>query len=114
MKSILGKILFIILFSVTIFANVNVSVEPPLVYRGGVVNFIISADGDNIEFPEIQEIAGFPVIGTSSSHSINVINGDITKDISKTYSFKPDKNITIPSFSVRVDGKVYKSKRAKG
>ena len=111
MKLILGKVFFIVLFTVTIFANVNVSVEPPLIYRGGVVNFIISADGDNIEFPDIKEIAGYPIIGTSSSHSINVINGNITKNISKTYSFKPDKNITIPPFNIKVDNKIYKTKK---
>ncbi len=113
MRAILGKISFVILFTVTLFADVKVLVEPPLIYRGGVVNFIMSADGNSIKFPDIKEIDGFPIIGTSSSHSINVINGDITKNISRTYSFKPDRNVTIPQFKIEVDGRIYETKELK-
>ncbi len=113
MRAILGKISFVILFTVTLFADVKVLVEPPLIYRGGVVNFIMSADGNSIKFPDIKEIDGFPIIGTSSSHSINVINGDITKNISRTYSFKPDRNVTIPQFKIEADGRIYETKELK-
>ncbi len=113
MRAILGKISFVILFTVTLFADVKVLVEPPLIYRGGVVNFIMSADGNSIKFPDIKEIDGFPIIGTSSSHSINVINGDITKNISRTYSFKPDRNVTIPKFKIEADGRIYETKELK-
>jgi hypothetical protein len=114
MKQILGKILILLFLTITVFAGVKVSVTPPAIYKGDSVNFIISADGNSIEFPKIQEIAGYPIVGTSSSQSVSIINGgSVTKTVSKTYSFRPDKSITIPSFSVNVDGNIYKTKELK-
>ena len=112
MKKILGS-LIIIFLSVNIFANVDVSVSSPAVYRGDIVNYTISADGTNIDFPKIKEIDKYPIIGTSSAQSINIINGTTTRTISKTYSFRPDKSLTIPSFTVKADGKSYKTKELK-
>ena len=109
MKQILGKIFLILFLTINSFAEVTASVNPPAVYKGDVVNFIISADGGNIDFPKIQEISGYPILGTSSSQSVNIINGNITKTVSKTYSFRPDKSITISPLSVSVDGKSYKT-----
>jgi len=113
MKQILGKIFLILFLTIDIFATVDVSVSQPAIYKGDIVNFTISADGNSIDFPKIREIGGYPIIGTSSSQSINMINGDITKTISKTYSFKPKKSVTIPSFTVNADSKTYKTKELK-
>jgi hypothetical protein len=113
MKQILGKIFLILFLTINSFAEVTASVNPPAVYKGDVVNFIISADGGNIDFPKIQEISGYPILGTSSSQSVNIINGNITKTVSKTYSFRPDKSITISPLSVSVDGKSYKTQELK-
>ena len=112
MKKILGS-LIIIFLSVNIFANVDVSVSSPAVYRGDIVNYTISADGTDIDFPKIKKIDKYPIIGTSSAQSINIINGTTTRTISKTYSFRPDKSLTIPSFTVKADGKSYKTKELK-
>lgn len=110
MKQTLGKLFLILFLSVNLFADVKVSVSSPAIYNGDIVNFTISADGDKIEFPEIGTIGGYTVIGTSSAQSINMINGDVTKTTSKTYSFRPQKSLTISSFSVKADGKTYKTK----
>ncbi|HHH50879.1 MAG TPA: protein BatD [Campylobacterales bacterium] len=113
MKQILGKIFLILFLTINGFAQITASVNPPAIYKGDVVNFIISADGGDINFPQIQEIAGYPIVGTSSSQSVNIINGDMTKTISKTYSFRPDKPVTIPPLSITVDGKSYKTQELK-
>jgi len=113
MKQILGKIFLILFLTINSFADVTASVNPPAVYKGDIVNFVISADGGDIEFPQIQNIAGYPIIGTSSSQSINIINGNMSKTISKTYSFRPDKSVTIPPLSVKVDNKTYQTQELK-
>jgi hypothetical protein len=113
MRQILGRVFLILFLTINIFAGVNVSVSSPAVYRGDIVNFTISADGKDIEFPNIREIAGFTIIGNSSAQSINMINGEVTRTISKTYSFKPTKSVVIPSLSVNADGKLYKTKELK-
>jgi hypothetical protein len=113
MRQILGRIFLILIFTVNLYSKIDVSVSQPAIYRGDIVNFTISADGDTIEFPAVNEIAGYPIIGTSSSQSINIINEDVTKTISKTYSFKPQKSVTIPSFKVSVDGKSYDTEELK-
>jgi len=113
MKQILGRLFLILFLTIKTFAGVSASVNPPAIYKGDNVNFIISADGDNISFPQIDEIAGYAVIGTSSSQSVNIINGNMTKTISKTYSFKPNKSVTIPPFTIKIDGKEHKTKELK-
>ena len=116
MKQTLGKItkLFLILiFTSFTFAEVKVSITPSTVYKGDIVNFIITADGNSILFPKINEIEGNPIIGTSSSESISMINTNITRTTSKTYSFRASKSITVPSFIVKIDGKEYQTEELK-
>jgi len=110
MKQTLGKLFLILFLSVNLFADVKVSVSSPAIYSGDAVNFTISADGESIEFPQIGDIEGYTIIGTSSSQAINMINGDITRTTSKTYSFRPQKSVTIPSFTVKSDGQTYQTK----
>jgi len=116
MKQTLGKVtkLFLILFlTVTASADVKVSVSSPVIYENEIINFIITADGENITFPKINDIEGYPIIATSSSQSISMINTDITKTTSKTYNFRASKPLTIPSFPVKADGKEYMTKELK-
>ena len=103
----------ILLLNINLLAGVSVAVNPPNIYKGEPTNFTISADGSDIEFPKIEEIEGYPIVGTSSSQSINVINGSMTKTTSKTYSFRPEKSLTIPSFTVTADGQEYQTNSLK-
>jgi hypothetical protein len=110
-KRTLGKIIFL-LFILTVnslYAEPIVSLSSPVIYRGDSVDVTITADGKSIEFPDISEIEGFAITGTSTSESINIINGSTTRTKSQNYHFRPTKSITIPSFKVRVDGKDYKT-----
>jgi len=107
MKQIHGKVLLFILLSINLFANVVATVQPQSIYKGDSVTFTITASGEDIKFPEINEIEGFRVQGTSTSQSIQMINTSITKTTSKSYIFKPTKTISIPSYSVEVDGQTF-------
>ena len=111
MKQTLGRLFLLLLFlSITLFAEVVVSLKPQAIYRGDATTLVITVNGENIEFPTIDEINGTPIEGTSSSQSIQFINGNMTKRVSKSYSFRPTHSMTIPSFEVKVDGKSVKSK----
>ena len=110
MKQTLGKLFLILILSSVAFAGVKVSVNPPAVYKGDMVQLTITAEGNDIEFPQIAQIGDSPVMGTSSSQSVNIINGKMSKTISKTYSFRATKSLKVPSFVVKVDGKEFKTK----
>ena len=106
----LGKILILLLITtITIFANVEASLDKNYIYSGDTVKFTIKADGKNVEFPQIDEIEGFPILNTSSNTQIVYINGKLNQSKSKSYYFAPTKSVIIPSYSVKVDGKDYKT-----
>ena len=112
MKHTLGKkikLFLILILTSFAFAEVKVSLSSSTIYEDNIVNFIITADGNNIVFPKINDIEGNPILGTSSSESISMINTDITRTTSKTYSFRASKSLTIPSFIVQADGEEYKT-----
>ncbi|HHS92857.1 MAG TPA: hypothetical protein ENK82_05875, partial [Campylobacterales bacterium] len=96
MKQTLGRLLFLLLtLSTVTFASVKASLSNPAVYEGDMVTLTITADGSDILFPKIDNIAGNPVQGTSSSQSISVINGVTTRTLSKSYTFRATKTIEI-------------------
>jgi len=109
MKQIHGKLLLFILLSINLFANVVATVQPQSIYKGDAVTFTITANGEDVKFPKINEIGGFRVEGTSTSQSIQMINSSITKEISKSYIFRPTKTVTIPSFLVEADGETFET-----
>jgi len=114
MRNILGKFTLLFLLPVWLIAsNIHVSVDKREVIRGDTVTFTITANGDNIDFPVINSIDGFPILGTSQQSNISIINGSITKSLSKSYTFAPMKDVTIPSFELKIDGKTYKTESIK-
>jgi len=106
--SILGS-LILLLLPVILLANVTASVDKRAIYPGDSVTFTISATGSDIEFPKIDTIDGFSVTDSGVSTNIVIINGNMKKTKKHLYSFAPDKNVTIPSFLVKVDNKEYKT-----
>ncbi len=107
----LGKIFLFL--PLILFAQVDVSVSKNAIFPGESVDFIISATGSDIKFPNINKIADYPITNSGMSTSLVIINGKASKTIKKFYTFTPDKNITIPSFKVIVDGKEYQTKPIK-
>ena len=107
------KKLIFLLLPLFLLASVKLSVNKTHLTKGEELVITITASGKDIKFPNITNIAGYNVIGTSIVSSIEVINGAMSEKLSKSYIIIPDRNITIPSFSVEVDGKIYKTKPVK-
>lgn len=110
MLKLLGK-LFILCCLVSLSYAARAYISSDSVSLGDRVVLILKADGSSVEFPKITEIAGFEVISTSQSQNIQNINGNITKSIQKEYHFYPSKSIEIPSYTIKVDGKVEKTEQ---
>jgi hypothetical protein len=109
MKNNLGKIFIFWIFLCTgLFADVKLTVNSPAIYAGEMASFTITSNSDgDVEFPEINTVDSYNIINRSSSSSTTIINGNYSKKTSKTYSFAPTKDVTIPAFEVKVDGKTY-------
>ena len=111
----LGKVIWIVILSLQCAwsASVEATVSSTEVVSGNEVQFRIKAVGDDAVFPDIQTIVGHKVQGThsSSSSSYSFINGNMKSEhaTTKTFSFVPTKDMTIPSYEIEIDGKVYKT-----
>ena len=105
-RQLLGKLTALLLLPLFLFADVKESVDRNALYRGDSVTYTIAVSGKDVEFPTIIEIGGNPIISTSGSQNISVINGDFQKTVSKSYVFTPKASLEIPSYKVLVNGGV--------
>ncbi|MDM5271309.1 BatD family protein [Sulfurovum sp. zt1-1] len=111
----LGRVIvFLTLLAQFVYsAGVSASVSSNEVMEGNVAQLQIRAEGDEIEFPQISEIDGTPVVGTSiqSSRNMTYINGEMKSEkiTTKIIGFVPKKDLTIPSYTVMIDGKNYQT-----
>jgi len=89
-------------------ASVKATVNDPNVVEGNSVRLTLEATGEDVRFPAIDSIGSYPVEGTSNMtySSFREVNGKTTRENIKkqVLSFTPDKAMTIPSFSIQVDG----------
>lgn len=97
------KIIILILFTTMLFSNVNIKASKTFVNNENIY-FELEAFGNNIKFPKIEKIDNFTVQEAGQSRSISNINGKITNKIIKRYVLRANKDFTIPSFSILVDG----------
>lgn len=103
----LGKIGALLIASVLpLLAAVKATVDRPLVYRGEPVTLTIQAEGENIAFPQLYEIAGYPIEGQSSQRHVSIINGQTQRTVERQLQFTPAQDVTIPSLDISVDGKM--------
>ncbi len=102
MKKILGSLL---IFVLTLSANVTLKTDKLSLYPGDSLNITIKASGKDIKFPDINQIAGFDIVGIANGSSTTIINGNITNSQTKTYTIVPTNSFTIPKLKVIVDGK---------
>ncbi len=115
----LGKVLLVITLALQCVwsDSVEATVSSTEVVSGNAVQLRIKAVGDDAEFPDIQTIDGHSVVGThsGSSSSYSYINGKMKSQHSttKTLTFVPTKNMTIPSYEIEIEGKAYKTKPIK-
>lgn len=98
--------------------NISISVDAPRVAEEGNVfhvRYSINTDpGNQFSIETCNEIQASGRPQTSTSNSISIINGNVTKNYTytETRQFRATKKGTfpIPVASVKIDGKTYKSK----
>jgi len=105
----LGKFLIILLMPYMLHASIKASLDTHYVELGDTVTYSLSISGDNVKNPNIQTICGVDVISTSSQRNIQMINTNITKTITFSYQFVPQKSCEIPPVEIEVDSKLQKS-----
>jgi len=107
-------LIYILLISVISAGNLDIKVSSTQLIQGEELRVKLLADGDDIKFPKIDKVAGYVVenIRKSSISKMQFINGQFSTKKQKILSFLlyPKKSITLPSFKVTIDGKVYKTK----
>ncbi|MCB4742841.1 MAG: BatD family protein [Sulfurovum sp.] len=95
-------------------ASVEVVVSPKEAVQGNPVQLKIIAEGEGIGFPQIDTINGVPVEsrGMTRQTSIQIINGKETQTHTTTLvlTFAPKSDMTIPVYTVKIDGKEYQTK----
>ncbi|RUM72838.1 MAG: hypothetical protein DSZ08_00140 [Sulfurovum sp.] len=112
---ILGRVwlLFVLSFAIVWAAQVESTVDRQEIVSGESVTLQITAKGDKVAFPNIQEINGMKVTdaGTSRQSAVSVTFNGIKSEVStvKRYRFEPTRDMTIPAYTVNISGKQYRT-----
>ncbi len=102
----LGKIFFTCIFlATTLSAGLSVSVDATDVTIGERVTLRVVVSGKDAMAPQLSSICGENIISTSSSTSVQGINGVFTKKQIFEYVFVPTSSCTIEPITVQIDGK---------
>jgi len=110
-----GKVViaFIVSIGLAYAAEVKATVDTVEVVKGNPVTLRIKATGGSAAFPKILMVEDAPVTGTStsSSRNLSMANGSVTSEVSTTkiIQFMPEHDMTIPSYTVNISGKKYKT-----
>ena len=113
------RILFILftihysLFTLLNAASVEATLSTTEVVQGNMVQLKIKAIGNRAAFPDISEIGGSQVVGRhkGQNNSFTYING-VMKNVRSTslvLTFAPQHDTIVPSYSINIDGTVYKT-----
>ena len=114
MNRILGSLLFLGLTFLTA-GNITASVDTTKVIKGDSVLLTLSVVGKNIDnIPNIEKINGVNIESIQRRSGTNFVHVNGVSSMEHTQililEFKPDHNMTIPVFSVKVDGETKKTK----
>ena len=77
------------------------------------MTYDITASGNDISFPNLSNIGGAPIISTSSSSRLSIMNGQRSSTKTKSMSFYATTNMTIPRYIVQIDGRNYQTQEIK-
>jgi len=110
----LGSLLFLT-FSTLYGGSISATLDSQEVFEGDTVILTLAVTGKNIDYiPEIDEIAGQKVLNIQRRSGTNFVHVNGVNSMEKTQTlmleFRPEDNLTIPSFSVKVDGKMESTK----
>jgi len=112
-KTILLFTIHYLLFTFLQAGEVIAEVSQKEVVAGNTIQLRLKAIGDRASFPKIQEIDGVKVLGRSQTqnNSISYINGKMSNihSTSLILTFAPEHDMTIPSYTVKVDGQSYRT-----
>ncbi len=111
----LGKVVIALVLSIGMAfgSGVKAIVDTLEVVKGNPVNLRIKATGGSAAFPKILMIEDAPVVKHSSdtSYELKMANGAFSKEMITTevIRFVPKHDMTIPSYTVNISGKKYKT-----
>ena len=111
---ILGSLLFLT-FNFLMAGSISATIDSQEVFEGDTVILTLAVTGKNIDYiPEIDEIAGQKILTVQRRSGSNFVQIDGVNSMEKTQTlileFRPEHNLTIPSFSLNVDGKLESTK----
>ena len=114
---ILGSLIFFT-FSTLYGGSISATLDSQEIFEGDSVILTLAVTGKNIDYiPDIDEIAGQKILTLQRRSGSNFIQVDGVNSMEKTQTlmleFKPEHNLTIPSFSVKIDGKLESTKPIK-
>jgi hypothetical protein len=93
--------------------GVKATVSNTEIVQGNMLQIQIKASGNRAAFPNIQQIEGLPVLGRheSQNNSFTYINGKMKNERTTTLvlTIAPKQDMTIPSYTVNIDGQKYKT-----
>jgi len=96
--------------------EVKVLVSDTEIVAGHVIRLKIRATGDKVIFPDIDEIDGVKVLEKEErvTNMFHYVNGVLKKErTTLILTFAPHHDMTIPSYDIDIDGKMYKSEAVK-
>ncbi len=104
----LGKLILLFLTSLSLWAEIKVSVDKDQITRGERVTMTlrISAESAEVKIPPFDELCGYSVEGRMQSRKDIFSNGKRAQEISLMYEFMPQRSCVIEPFAVSVNGKV--------
>jgi len=116
MNKILGSLL--LTFSFLWAGSITATVDTEEVLKGDSVLLTLSVVGRDIDrIPDIEEINGQKVMNVQRRSGTNFVHVNGVSSMEKTQililEFRPDANMTIPSFSAKVDGEIKKTEPIK-
>jgi hypothetical protein len=103
------KFFILIFFITSLYSDVLIKSGDTFISNENFI-FEIEANGSNVDFPKIDKIDNYIVSTLGTSRTMTSINGNVVNKIKKTFSIRPTKDFILPSFEVKVDGKVFKTK----
>lgn len=109
MRKLFKYLFLFIIFICNLYGNV-VLISPDNFIKGESLIFEIEARGSSIDFPKIEKIDDYIVKNLGSSRTITNVNGQINSVLKNSYLLFPTKDLEIPSFEVKIDNQIYKTK----
>lgn len=110
----LGKIIFILMISINIFAGITTSVNTDNITQGDNISFIIKVKSSHsVKMPNIARLCQTPVNSTSTQTIQNYINGKSWQTQSFIYTFAPSTSCVIRPMKFKFNGKTITTKAIK-